>query len=156
MTAINAGGGDWLDLPTTPIPHRSARKPEGLPWDRINEAYVASGGQVDAGVWPKHGGKVQVVGNRALRHGIHTFVEGEGDRDNTLAQGTPKRPLGRPLLSEADQRKVALRYRKGESKRGLADSLGVSLSAIQTALRHAGEPIRTRAEAQRVRAGRES
>ena len=156
MTA-NAGGGDWLDLPTTPIQHRGARKPEGLPWDRINEAYVASGGQVDAGVWPKHGGKVQVVGNRAMRHGIHTFVEGEGgDRDNTLAQGSPRRPLGRPLLSEADQRKVALRYRKGESVRALGESLGVSVSAIQTALRHAGEPIRSRGEAQRARAERES
>ena len=60
MTTIqNAGGGDWLDLPTQPIQHRGRRLPEGLPWAQINEEYVAAGGQVDAGVW--HKGKVQIV-----------------------------------------------------------------------------------------------
>jgi hypothetical protein len=155
---INAGGGDWLDLPTTPIQHRGARKPEGLPWDRINEAYVASGGQVDAGVWPKHNGKVQVVGNRALRHGIHTFVEGAGYSEPAALKraarpkktATASKPREVKVKPE-DRAEIARRYEAGESITALGKAYGVNDGSIGYAIRKMGVETRSRAEAWRMR-----
>jgi hypothetical protein len=161
MTAIvNAAGGDYQGLPTGPVLHRGGRKAEGLPWDQINADYVARGGQVDADVWPKVG-KVRLIGNRGgSRKDLHTWEEADQDidYDNTLSQGTPNVSVqtSRALLTDADQRKVALRYRHGENIQELADAFDVSISAIRTALNKQGEPIRSRNEAQRLRYARQS
>jgi hypothetical protein len=81
MTAIvNAGGGDYQGLPTSPVRHRGGRKAEGLPWDQINADYLARGGQVDAEVWPKTSGKVNVIGKQGnSRHRLHTWEEAVSD-----------------------------------------------------------------------------
>jgi hypothetical protein len=45
MTAMqHVGGGPGLDLPTTPVRYRAARRPAGLDWDGIRAQYVANGG----------------------------------------------------------------------------------------------------------------
>ena len=154
----HVGGGDYQGLPTTPVRYSGRPKTSTIDWDQITENYVARGGQVDASVWPNHG-KVVVIGGTAnsSRANIHTFTEAEGDDyeyDNSLAQPAPERGPRRrnePLLSEADQRKVARRYRAGESIRSLGEAFNVTTSAIQTALRHQHEPTRSRNEMNRRR-----
>lgn len=151
----NAGGGDYTGLPTKPIQHRTRTVPEGLPWDQLTDQYVAAGGQVDAGVWPKHNGKVTILGTQAKSHKLlHTVIEAEGDDyETTLAQGEPKAAASRAQLTPAQQRTVALEYRQGGTIQGLADKHGVSFTAIRTALRKQNEPTRSRGEAQRLRYG---
>jgi hypothetical protein len=41
----HVGGGPGLDLPTTPVRYRAARRPAGLDWDAIRDQYVAAGGK---------------------------------------------------------------------------------------------------------------
>lgn len=153
-TIVNAAGDDYTGLPTQPVQYRGARKHTGLPWNELTEQYLARGGQVDASVWPKTGGRVVIVGGNAnsSRANMHTFVEAdEYDEPNTQVTPKVRPPQNQPLLSDTDQRKVALRYRAGESIRALAAAFNVTTSAIQTALRHQGEPTRTTAEANRLR-----
>jgi hypothetical protein len=156
MTATNAGGGDWLDLPTRPVQHRGRRLPEGLPWGEITDQYVASGGQVDAGVWPKHSGTVRLVesGKRGADR-VHTIEERTADYDSLLTQGTPTVASNRAALAPAKQRDVAFLYRRGATIAGLADAFGVSVTSIRTALKNTNEPIRSRNEAQRARRAQE-
>lgn len=153
----NAGGGDWLDLPTRPVQHRGRVIPQGLPWDEITAAYVAADGQVDAGVWPKHSGTVRLVesGKRGADR-VHTVEERTADYDSPLAQGTPTAPSNRAALSPAKQRDAAFLYRKGATIAGLADVFGVSVTSIRTALKNTNEPIRSKNEAQRARHARKA
>lgn len=153
----NAGGGDWLDLPTRPVQHRGRTLPEGLPWGEITDQYVAAGGQVDAGVWPKHGGQVRLVqsGSRGADR-VHTVEERTADYDSPLAQGAPTVASNRAALSPAKQRDAAFLYRKGATIAGLADVFGVSVTSIRTALKNTNEPIRSKNEAQRARRAQEA
>ena len=144
-TTTLAGGGDWLDLPTRPVQHRGNRKPEGLPWGEITDQYVAAGGQVDAGVW--HKGNVQVVeGGGRGKDRVHTYaIETDYDDTNTLANSVPAKVRNTTrTLDDTQQKQVCLRYRRGASIRELAEALGVSATAIQTALRNNNEQTRPR------------
>lgn len=170
MTTIqNAGGGDWLDLPTTPVPHRGRTIPEGLPWGQLTDNYVAAGGQVDAGVWPK--GKVQVI--QAGRRGsdrVHTFAIDDSYQETPSP--APKRgarhrkpvqpdsviaPAPKPRvtrLSDEQKREVAKRYSNGDSMSVLSKVYGVPVSSINWALKQNGVKTRTPTEAGALRRAR--
>jgi hypothetical protein len=158
MTTIqNAGGGDWLDLPTTPVKHRGRATPQGLPWGEITDGYVAAGGQVDASVWGTVQGKVRIVGGEGMsRHRVHTWVEG----DTYQEPATPTRkPAARPRRAGAVQPgptrrldidlrpEVARRYNEGETITELAKHYNVATGSITFALKKMGVQTRSPKEA---------
>jgi hypothetical protein len=156
VTAINAGGGDWLDLPTAPVQHRGGPKHVGLPWQRITEEYVAAGGQVDAGVW--HKGKVKIIeGGRRGIDRIHTYVEG-GDYNESSAPraarpkktATASKPREYKVKPE-DRPEIARRYQAGESISALARAFDAPDGSISFALRKMSVQTRSRAEAGQLR-----
>jgi hypothetical protein len=157
---INAAGGDYQGLPTTPIKHRGAKKHTGLNWDQVTANYMARGGQVDASVWPKHG-KVVVVGGSAnsSRANIHTFIE-NAEYDETASAAPmrvtrPKRKAnpgsGRPSKLTPEQRiEIGRRYQAGESLTQLAKAYGVVVTTITNTLAALQIPTRNRVEAGKV------
>lgn len=155
------GGGDWANgLPTSarPAQHRIKPKATGFDWNQAREQYVARGGVIDDSVWPVHKGKVVTIGGEGLsRHRIHTWEETDPDDYNPerpLATGTAaKAKRTNAVIEQAQISRVCLRYRSGASIRELADAYGVSITSIRTALRNGGEPTRSRAVANRMRAG---
>lgn len=167
MTTINAGGGDYQGLPTTPIQHRGRQLPEGLPWQQITDEYVAAGGQVDAGVW--HKGRVQIVqaGNRGSER-IHTFAidddykpaaapaskRGARHRKPVAADSKPAPKPRTARLSDEQKREVATRYSGGDSMSVLSKVYGVPVSSINWALKQNGVKSRTPLEAGALRAAR--
>lgn len=151
MTTQNAGGGDWLDLPTAPVQHRGAAKPAGLPWAQITEAYIANNGHVDPSVW--HQGKVQIVeGGGRGKDRVHTYA---ADAAYTEVPAPVKRPRKRAAkrteratpkrsLTDAQRTEIAQRYLAGENMPGLAIAYSVGVGSVAWALRH----IKTRSHAQ--------
>jgi hypothetical protein len=162
MTTIqNAGGGDWLDLPTKPVPHRGRTIPLGLPWAELTANHVAAGGQVDSGVWHKGNVKVIEAGRRGSER-IHTFVEDEHYQES--ASPAPKRgarhrkPVQpdsvtaaaakpRVTLSDEARAEIASRYAAGEHMPELAAAFGVGVGSVSWALKIHGVKTRSQAEA---------
>jgi hypothetical protein len=151
VTTINAGGGDWLDLPTAPIRYRGARKTEGLDWSRIRDQYIANNGQVDAAVW--HQGKVQVVeGGGRGKDRVHTYAERGGYQEPTAPAKQPKKRAAKQTepatpkrsLTDEQRAEITQRYLAGENIPGLAVAYGVGVGSVAWALRH----IKTRSHAE--------
>lgn len=153
MTAtMNAGGGDWLDLPTQPIQHRGGKRPEGLPWAQITEDYVARGGQVDAGVW--HQGKVQIVeSGRRGKDRVHTYTERGGYQEPAAPVRPPRKRAAakrtvpaapKRSLTDEQRAEIVERYAAGENMPSLARAYDVGVGSVAWALRHV--KIRSHAE----------
>jgi hypothetical protein len=157
-TPINAGGGDYQGLPTTPVRYRSRSKASSIDWDQITEQYVAAGGQVDASVWPNHG-KVVVIGGTAnsSKANIHTFTEA-GEYDEPAGAPSTRQKRKRTTTATSSTRRVikvpaekrpeiARRYHEGESVPVLAKAYDVSEGSIRYAIQKAGGQIRSKREA---------
>lgn len=156
----NAGGGDYQGLPTAPIKHRGRTLPEGLPWAEINEQYVASGGQVDAGVWGRTE-KVRVIeSGRRGSDRVHTFAEREGYVEPAApkAKRAPaKRATARRVkrsLTDEQRAEIAKRYVAGESMPALVAAFNVGLGSIAWALKVHGVKSRKPVDAAALRYGK--
>jgi hypothetical protein len=156
----NAGGGDWLDLPTRPVQHRGRALPEGLPWGEITDQYVAAGGQVDAGVWGRTE-KVRVIesGGRGSDR-VHTFAE-RSDYQETAAPKPKRAPAKRATerrvkrtLTDEQRAEIARRYVAGESMNTLSAAFGVGIGSISWAMKVHGVKSRTPVAAAALRFGK--
>jgi hypothetical protein len=150
-TTMNAGGGDWLDLPTQPIQHRGGKRPEGLPWAQITEAYIANNGHVDPNVW--HQGKVQIVeSGRRGKDRVHTYTERGGYQEPAAPAKPPRKRAAKRTepaapkrsLTDAQRAEIVERYAAGENMPGLAKAYDVGVGSIAWALRH----VKTRSHAE--------
>jgi hypothetical protein len=146
-TTINAAGGDYQGLPTTPVRHRGRKQHTGLDWDALTDNYTARGGQVDASVWPKANGKVVIVGGTAnsSKANIHTFTEtDEYDEPQATKPARPKRTGNHPQakLTLEQRPEIARRYRDGESLTVLAKAYGVAVTTIRNTLEREGVETR--------------
>lgn len=156
----NAGGGDWLDLPTRPVQHRGRTLPEGLPWAEITDQYVASGGQVDAGVWGRTE-KVRVIqSGRRGSDRVHTFVE-NGEYVEPVAPKAKRAPAKRlterrvkVTVTDEQRAEIAKRYVAGESMNALAAAFSVGLGSVAWALKVHGVKSRTPVAAAALRFGK--
>jgi len=158
----NAGGGDWLALPTRPVQHRGRAIPEGLPWGEITEQYVASGGQVDAGVWGRTE-KVRVIeSGRRGSDRVHTFSENEGYQESAAPKVKAKRAPAKRVterrvkrtLTDEQRAEIARRYVAGESMNALVAAFEVGLGSVAWALKAHGVKSRTPVEAAALRFGK--
>lgn len=158
----NAGGGDWLDLPTRPVQHRGRTLPEGLPWGEITDQYVASGGQVDAGVWGRTE-KVRVIeSGRRGSDRVHTFAERNDYQESAAPKPRPRRaPAKRATarrvkrtLTDEQRAEIAKRYIGGESMNILSAAFEVGIGSIFWALKVHGVKSRTPIAAAALRFGK--
>lgn len=165
MTTIqNAGGGDWLDLPTRAVQHRGRAIPQGLPWGELTDQYVARGGQVDAGVWGKTD-KVRVIqSGRRGSDRVHTFAEREGYQETAAPKARAKRPAvkratarrTKTTVTDEQRAEIAKRYINGESMNALSAAFKVGLGSVAWALKAHGVKSRTPVEAAALRFGKGS
>jgi hypothetical protein len=147
-TIINAAGGDYQGLPTTPVQYRGATKHAGLPWNRITEEYVARGGRVDDTVWPGHNGKVVVIAGNARSSGrnLHTFVEHDDYEEPAYTEPAtapmrvtrPKRPSTPGKLTLEQRAEIGRRYKDHESLTTLAKAYGVTVTTISKTIARQG------------------
>lgn len=158
---ITTGADDWR-VPTKPVKHRGRSIPEGLPWAEIDERYVAAGGQVDAGVWPKTGNVKVIQSGRRGSDRVHTFSENEAYQETAAPKPKAKRqPAKRATarrtkvtVTDEQRAEIARRYVAGESMSALVAAFGVGLGSIAWALKAHGVKSRTPVEAAALRYGK--